>query len=405
MLTISFILSEQRKWGVCFVGCNNSRCDVNHAGAPNVPLTLVGSSLSSIMAKNVSSVWVGIIALVSLICMLAIVPVPVTATCDLTWLDVCNTLTRTCYFHPLNCAPFNNIALFLTAQSPVATHGYTIKVNPYADSCSNVGNNCTTFRVVSVFEYDLGHVTVPFNSFTIQSMDPTQSIAITVNAAFYNDNILSTPICGVLIMTGIAVSVQHMAFTFTGPCAQEDVVKFSDRVPVTAIGSLTGASYYNKITCSGCFTPLAIRPGDLFQNFPVAAIDTTGTTVGNITSNTTDEWAGSPVSFMCAACVGAISLDLRTTDRVWWTSQMAPTRLPDATYILFNVTDAYSPAVIPATETILHSSGATSGSRIAIIVLLSFCALMLALMLIIYCIDMVHKHTIDVAQRASSKRQ
>jgi hypothetical protein len=256
------------------------------------------------------------------------------------WSDICILSTKTCYFHPLNAAPYNIIANFVS-RGGLAGDGWTILINPYSMPCDV--SNCTLVDGVTdsgpdsgIFAYNFGHMIVPWSSFTIRSMVPGVKVQLHVNSAFFNNNVRSTPVCGVMTLFGQGVSVTDMHFIYSDECAEGSVtnlgaIENAQRVGITMKQSSTGTSLFKDITCDGCFTPIALIP------YTTATIDTTNSIIdGVFTTHTTN---CPPISFLCGACIGALQvLNIPTTHRAWWTTTMVPT----GTITLFNTTAAYA---------------------------------------------------------------
>lgn len=200
-----------------------------------------------------------------------------------------------------------------------------------ASNCTNVDSVALHGPNSGLMQYNFGHIVVPWSSFTVRSMVPGVMVNSNVNSDFYNNNIRSAPACGVMTLYGQGVSITDMHFVYSDECVDDSVVENSQRVAITMKQTTTGTSSFNNLTCDNCFTPVALIPHG------AETIDTTNTNIDNVYTTHDPIWP--PISFLCGACVGGLSVEnIPSNQSAWWTSSMVPT----GTIKLFNTTASFA---------------------------------------------------------------
>lgn len=282
--------------------------------------------------------------------------------------------------------------------------GWTIFINPYAQACDP--SNCRDITHLDptkgLYPYSFGHLVVPYSNFTITSFIAGIPIEVHVNDKFFQNNIRNIPQCSVMTIIGTRVIVKNIHFIYDGRCAQQTIdqdgivpIDYMYRIPVRVQNKAIGVSRFHNLSCSDCFTPLAIIPLALDAANSVATVDTTGAVVINVTSATTQLWAGRPLAFLCGACIGGLTIDIITSQVIWWTSQM----LPVGTFSLFNVSTIFQPVVQISTPATLHSCGASQSSINTMIILLIVAIVLIGVFGILFGVFAIHEKLIKRAKQ------
>lgn len=235
-----------------------------------------------------------------------------------------------CYLHPQNCAPFNSISRFVTALSPRATHGWTIKINPYAQGCD--GTNCSLVPSSgAVFEYIFPRITIPFNSFTVTSLVPSQPVKILTTESSYNQNALSAPRCTAFVLMGTNVHMSNIEFEYSGTCSTAGAVGDAERSAVMLSGAYTKASEITNMTCTNCASLLTVT-----GNTPSTLNDATGLYAHDLSVSPALAWASQGLTAVCAGCTGTPKFEV---SMLWWDGVGAPLNYSSLVGTLINATN------------------------------------------------------------------